>query len=279
MTLNDIRDILSKRDLALSKSLGQNFLHDQNQVRRIVAAAEAGPEDKILEIGPGLGPLTEGLLRSGAQVPAIEKDRRLFDFLQQKFAGLGRLQLFHDDALAYLKTHRAWGGWKLVSNLPYSAGSAMLVELAQAETPPERMVATLQIEVAQRLAAEAGSKHYGILSLTVQLALPLRGLVQNPPVLLFPGAGRGQRLRHPPAPAGSPAGTGTAPRFRHAGQTGFLAKAENDVQTPQTELARGPADGGLPRTGSLPAKSAPKPSPSNNSSAWSKSWAAPKHLR
>jgi 16S rRNA (adenine1518-N6/adenine1519-N6)-dimethyltransferase len=186
MTLTDIRDILSKRDLALSKSLGQNFLHDQNQVRRIVAAAEAGPGDKILEIGPGLGPLTEGLLGSGAQVLAIEKDRRLFDFLEQKFAGEGRLQLLHEDALDYLKTHRSWGGWKLVSNLPYSAGSPMLVELAQAETPPERLVATVQIEVAQRIAAEPGSKHYGILGLLLQLPCRCAGWFKIPPSCFFP---------------------------------------------------------------------------------------------
>src|ERR1039458_7999775 len=169
MTLTDIRAILSERDLKLSKSLGQNFLHDQTQVRRIMAAAEAGPDDKILEIGPGLGPLTEGLLESGAQVLAIEKDRRLFDFLQQKFAGASRLELMHADALDHLKTNRSWGGWKLVSNLPYSVGSSILVELAQAENPPERMVATLQIEVAARVTAEAGSKHYGILGLLLQL--------------------------------------------------------------------------------------------------------------
>ncbi len=186
MTLNDIRDILSQRDLALSKSLGQNFLHDQNQVRRIVAAAEAGPGDKILEIGPGLGPLTEGLLESGAQVLAIEKDRRLFDFLEQKFAGEGRLQLLHEDALAYLKTHRSWGGWKLVSNLPYSAGSPMLVELAQAETPPERLVATVQIEVAQRIAAGAGTKHSGVLGLLLQLHYRCAGWFKIPPSCFFP---------------------------------------------------------------------------------------------
>jgi 16S rRNA (adenine1518-N6/adenine1519-N6)-dimethyltransferase len=186
MTLNDIREVLSQRDLALSKSLGQNFLHDQNQVRRIVAAAEAGPEDKILEIGPGLGSLTEWLLASGAQVLAIEKDRRLFDFLEQKFAGQGRLQLLHEDALAHLKTHRAWGGWKLVSNLPYSSGSAMLVELAQAETPPERLVATVQIEVARRIAAVAGSKQFGLLSLLLQLHFQCAGWFPIPPTCFFP---------------------------------------------------------------------------------------------
>jgi 16S rRNA (adenine1518-N6/adenine1519-N6)-dimethyltransferase len=186
MTLSDIREILSERDLKLSKSLGQNFLHDQNQVRRIVAAAEAGPGDKILEIGPGLGPLTEALLQSGAEVLAIEKDRRLFDFLQQKFTVAPRLQLLHDDGLKYLKTHRSWDGWKLVSNLPYSVGSSILVELAQAENPPERMVATLQVEVAQRIAAVAGSEHYGILGLLLQLRYQCAGWFKIPPSCFFP---------------------------------------------------------------------------------------------
>jgi 16S rRNA (adenine1518-N6/adenine1519-N6)-dimethyltransferase len=186
MTLTDIREILSERDLQLSKSLGQNFLHDQNQVRRIVAAAQAGPEDKILEIGPGLGPLTESLLQRGCQVLAIEKDRRLFDFLQQKFAGASRLQLLHDDALDYLKTHRSWDGWKLVSNLPYSAASSILVELAQADNPPERMVATLQMEVAARITAGAGSRPYGILGLLLQLPFQPAGSFKIPPSCFFP---------------------------------------------------------------------------------------------
>ena len=186
MTLSDIRDVLYERELKLSKSLGQNFLHDQNQVRRILAAAEAGPGDKILEIGPGLGPLTEALLQKGCEVLAIEKDQRLFDFLQQKFAGAARLQLLRDDALDYLKTHRAWGGWKLVSNLPYSAGSSILVELAQADNPPERMAATLQVEVAARISAGAGSPHYGILGLLLQLRYQSAAGFRIPRSCFFP---------------------------------------------------------------------------------------------
>ena len=73
MTLTEMREILTSRDLQLTKSLGQNFLHDGNQLRRIVAAAELSAADKVLEIGPGLGPLTELLLASGANVLAIEK--------------------------------------------------------------------------------------------------------------------------------------------------------------------------------------------------------------
>ena len=107
MKLSQMREILSERDWQLSKSLGQSFLHDQNQVRRIVSAAEVAAGERILEIGPGLGPLTEALLARGGRVLAIEKDKRLFDFLAQKFAGASQLQLLHEDALHHVKEHRA----------------------------------------------------------------------------------------------------------------------------------------------------------------------------
>jgi 16S rRNA (adenine1518-N6/adenine1519-N6)-dimethyltransferase len=186
MKLSDIREILSERDLQLSKSLGQNFLHDQNQVRRIVAAAEVAEGEKILEIGPGLGPLTEVLLERGAQVLAIEKDKRLYDFMRENFAGNTLLQLVHDDALQYVKIHRAWESWKLVSNLPYSVASPILVELAQAERPPDRMVATLQVEVAQRIDAATDTEHYGILSLLLQLRYQSGGWFKIPASCFFP---------------------------------------------------------------------------------------------
>jgi 16S rRNA (adenine1518-N6/adenine1519-N6)-dimethyltransferase len=160
---------LAENDLKLTKSLGQNFLHDQNQLRRIVSAAEIGPADKILEIGPGLGPLTELLVAAAGEVLAIEKDKRLFDYLSQKFGAVNNLKLLHADALDYVKNHRRWRGWKLAANLPYSVASPLLVELASAEEPPERMTATLQWEVAQRIAAAAGSEHYGVLGLLLRL--------------------------------------------------------------------------------------------------------------
>ena len=75
MKLSDMREVLGARDIQLTKSLGQNFLHDQNQLRRIVDAAELTPQDRVLEIGPGLGPLTELLLSQSGHVLAIEKDR------------------------------------------------------------------------------------------------------------------------------------------------------------------------------------------------------------
>jgi 16S rRNA (adenine1518-N6/adenine1519-N6)-dimethyltransferase len=85
MTLTEMRSVLAKRDIQLTRSLGQNFLHDQNQLRKIVEAAEISATDKILEIGPGLGPLTELLLEKAGEVLAIETDARLVDFLCERF--------------------------------------------------------------------------------------------------------------------------------------------------------------------------------------------------
>jgi len=88
VTRTEMRDMLASREIQLTKSLGQNFLHDKNQLRRIVEAAELTKSDKVLEIGPGLGPLTELLLESTGHVLAIEKDARLVELLREKFSPL-----------------------------------------------------------------------------------------------------------------------------------------------------------------------------------------------
>src|SRR5215469_9633264 len=153
MKLNEMREILAARGIQLTKSLGQNFLHDQNQLRRIVDAAELTEADKVLEIGPGLGPLTEMLLANAGKVLAIEMDGRLAAILRERFQN-PKFELVQADALEFLKSSdRDWSNWKVVSNLPYSVASPILVELACGPRAPEKIVATLQWEVARRLAA------------------------------------------------------------------------------------------------------------------------------
>src|ERR1700689_2326879 len=115
MKLSEMREVLTRRDIQLTKSLGQNFLHDANQLKKIVEAAELSKADKVLEIGPGLGPLTELLLENAGEVLAIEMDRRLVEFLRERFQtltgpsatlshpmgegrGEGKFELLHDDA-------------------------------------------------------------------------------------------------------------------------------------------------------------------------------------
>ncbi|HEY2328770.1 MAG TPA: 16S rRNA (adenine(1518)-N(6)/adenine(1519)-N(6))-dimethyltransferase RsmA [Verrucomicrobiae bacterium] len=212
MKLSDMRDLLARRDIQLTKSLGQNFLHDANQLERIVAAAELTKADKVLEIGPGLGPLTELLVAKAGEVLAIEMDGRLVEFLAERF-GLESKEgmpdqnallsadakenngtnhpnnffLIHDDALAFLKREpRDWSDWKLVANLPYSVASPILVELAAGIRAPKMLVVTLQLEVAQRLMAPTDDDHYGILTLLVQLDFEPRGWFKIPPGCFFP---------------------------------------------------------------------------------------------
>ena len=187
MTLSQMKQILAERELRLTKSLGQNFLHDGNQLRRIVAAADLKASDQVLEIGPGLGPLTELLLARAGAVRAIEKDKRLVEFLEQHFAGADRLTLHHADALEFLRQEpRDWSDWKLVANLPYSVASPILVELARADGCPERLVVTLQREVAGRLVAKAGNKDYGLLTLLIQLRYEPQGSFRIPAGCFFP---------------------------------------------------------------------------------------------
>lgn len=181
-----MKQILAERGIQLTKSLGQNFLHDGNQLRRIAGAAKLRPGDLVLEIGAGLGPLTELLLADADKVLAIEKDRRLVEVLQERFRGHPKLQLERADALDYLRAQRDWGRWKMVSNLPYSVASPILVELAQAESGPGRIVATLQWEVVRRILAAAGEPEYGVLTLLLQLEYRPVDHFRIPPTCFHP---------------------------------------------------------------------------------------------
>jgi 16S rRNA (adenine1518-N6/adenine1519-N6)-dimethyltransferase len=186
MKLSEMKQVLEKDRIQLTKSLGQNFLHDANQLRKIVEAAELTKTDRVLEIGPGLGPLTEQLVERAGEVLAIEKDARLVNLLSARFRA-PNLQVVHDDALDFLRRGPCdWTNWKLVSNLPYSVASPILVELARSPQPPERMVATLQLEVAKRLMAACGDSEYGLLTLLIQLHYEPRGSHKIPASCFFP---------------------------------------------------------------------------------------------
>ena len=186
MKLSEMRQLLSERSIQLTKSLGQNFLHDGNQLRRITAAADLKPGDRVIEVGPGLGPLTE-LLLSQAPVLAIEKDRRLAELLRDRFVGRPGLQVVEADALDYVRHEsRDWSEWKLVSNLPYSIASPLLVEFAQMPEPPARITVTLQEEVAERLVAAPGNKTFGVLSLLIQVRYQAIDTFRIPRSCFFP---------------------------------------------------------------------------------------------
>ena len=187
MKLSEMREILDTRGIQLTKSLGQNFLHDRNQLERIADAGALGAEDQVLEIGPGLGPLTELLVARAGRVLAIEKDARLAAVLEERFARRPNLSVLRADALEVVRNReRDWSGWKLVANLPYSVASPILVELAQNPRRPERMVVTLQLEVVRRLVARAGAEDYGLLTLLVQLRYEPAEFFKVPRSCFFP---------------------------------------------------------------------------------------------
>ena len=187
MNLTEIKALLREHDIRLTRSLGQSFMHDGNQVARIADLAEVSSTDDVFEIGPGLGPLTEVLLERAKSVLAIEVDARLVDVLQKRFAGRSAFGLIHTDALAYVKTGDVdWREWKLVANLPFSVGSPILVELAQPGHGPRSMTVTLQKEVADRIAAPPGVKAYGVLTLLLRAAYELDGDFLIPANCYFP---------------------------------------------------------------------------------------------
>ncbi len=187
MNLSEIKAFLRDRDIQLTRSLGQNFMHDEASIARMVDLAEVCATDNVVEIGPGLGPLTEVLLQRAASVLAIEVDARLVEVLQLRFAETKGFGLIHTDALAYLRESEAdWSDWKLVANLPFSVGSPILVEFARPDFGPRSMTVTLQKEVADRIASQPGNKNYGVLTLLLQATYDLDGEFLIPADSYFP---------------------------------------------------------------------------------------------
>lgn len=168
MKLSEIGHTLREIRVAPVKTLGQNFLHDQNLARWMVEQAEISPDDLVLEIGPGLGAITGPALETGAPVLAIEKDGRLAGFLRSHFAERA-LQVIHGDALEFeVPQLFPRAPVKLLGNLPYYVSTQLLLHYLQQPSPITIAVLMLQKEVATRLSAAPRSKDYGILTLIVQ---------------------------------------------------------------------------------------------------------------
>jgi len=165
--------LMRKHNLRAKKGLGQHFLSDPNILRKIVAAADLEPDSTVLEIGPGLGSLTALLARTAGHVVAVELDQVMVNILQQEFAHLPNLTVVHGDILnlqpaAVLSqaTGKAPSSYVVVANLPYYITSAAIRHLLEADLPPSCLVLTIQLEVAQRIAAQPGSM--SLLAVSVQ---------------------------------------------------------------------------------------------------------------
>ena len=153
MKLSEMAATLREIGVSPVKSLGQNFLHDRNLARWVVDQAKINREDFIVEIGPGLGALTELALGQGAGVLAIEKDKRLVKFLRDKFQG-NALEIVHGDALEFdTRTLFTQPKVKLIGNLPYYISSQLLIKFLEYPSPISLWLFMLQKELARRLVA------------------------------------------------------------------------------------------------------------------------------
>ena len=162
----EIRALAEKLDIVPTKKLGQNFLHDPNTIRRIVAAAELDPTDRVLEVGPGLGSLTLGLVEAVGEVTAVEIDSRLAAQLPDTVAERApeyahRLRVVEKDALRVTDSD-VTEPTALVANLPYNVAVPVLLHLLETFPSIRRVLVMVQLEVADRLAAQPGSKVYGV---------------------------------------------------------------------------------------------------------------------
>jgi len=187
LTIKKLRSLLQKEGLHPSKKRGQNFLIDGNIRDRILDAAEIKTGDIIVEIGPGLGALTEGLLNRGAEVWAVEKDSGLHRVLKKRITSCD-LNLLWDDALKV--NWKEWlpgnGPFKLVANLPYNITSPLLLKLLENRHLFSQMIIMVQKEVGERFTAAPGSKDYGALTLKINYYARTQELFTVSPGSFYP---------------------------------------------------------------------------------------------
>ena len=188
--LPPLREVIAAHGLRAKKSLGQNFLLDLNLTARIARAAGDIAGADVLEVGPGPGGLTRGLLMEGARrVVAVEKDERCLPALAEiADAYPGRLEVIHGDAMAGGLLDRLAPPRKVCANLPYNVGTELLVRWLTMDWPPPWVTLTLmfQREVAERIVAEPGTKAYGRLSVLAQWRSTARIALTLPPEAFTP---------------------------------------------------------------------------------------------
>ena len=185
MVKAELKPLLERLGIAPSKRLGQNFLVDDQFRAKIIHEADPKPGQTILEIGPGLGAITRGLVASGADVTAIEFDRKIAEYLRTAVVPLG-LHLIEADACRVRYAELFPGDFRVISNLPYSTGTIVIAKLLDLEKPPADMLLMLQKEVAERFLAAPGTADYS--ALTVRIAAVYTGRIVRmvPPEVFYP---------------------------------------------------------------------------------------------
>lgn len=186
MTIKEIHQHLAGLGASPSRSLGQNFLFDQNLAKWIVSKLEIQPGDHVVEIGPGLGALTETLVETADSVTIIEKDDRLISWLRSRFES-SRVEVIHADAVGFDTRRLAGRGpLRIVGNLPYYVSTPLIERFADPVLAPRKLVFTLQKELADRLNAQPGTKAYGAMTLCLGRRWRVRSIKTLPPDVFYP---------------------------------------------------------------------------------------------
>lgn len=186
-----VKEIVSRYGFKFSKGLGQNFLIDGNILRKISEAGHIGPEDYVLEIGPGIGTLTEELALRAKKVVAIELDNRLFPILEETLGKYNNIEIVQGDVLEVdlekLIDEKLNGGpIKVVANLPYYVTTPIIGKLIEDNLNIESIIVMVQKEVAERMAANPGGKEYGSLSVFINFYSNPEIVVKVPKTVFMP---------------------------------------------------------------------------------------------
>lgn len=196
-----LRAVFSERGIRPRRRFGQNFLIDQNILRFIVNTAQVCADDIILEVGTGTGALTFFLAEKAQMVFSVEMDTGLFKLASEALQSCSNIRLINKDILSsknalepqvesellnYIKSLQRKSVLKVVSNLPYSISTPLIIKLLAGPLPIELMVLTLQRDIVNRLAAQPGTKDYGILSIAVQLSADIKIVKTLPPEVFWP---------------------------------------------------------------------------------------------
>jgi 16S rRNA (adenine1518-N6/adenine1519-N6)-dimethyltransferase len=186
-----IRYIMDKYGFRFSKSLGQNFLIDEGTVNRIVMNAEVGPGDVVLEVGPGIGVMTQVLAAHAEKVVAVEIDSSLLPVLAETLEGCHNVTVVHGDILevdvrALIAEHFGDRKPKVVANLPYYVTTPILMRFLEEQLPVSEIVVMIQKEVAERMTASPSTKAYGSLSIAVQYYCEAAVIQKVPPTVFMP---------------------------------------------------------------------------------------------
>ena len=186
--INEIRTIFGFRN---SKSLGQNFLTDKNIIDRIIEGSEIGPEDLVIEIGPGIGVITREAAAAAKKVVAVEIDEDLLPVLQYTLGDLNNVEVVNQDILktdlkALIKAQDFAGKVRVIGNLPYYITTPIIMKLLEEDIDCETITVMMQKEVADRLKAAPGKKECGAISLMVQYFADVKEIAKVPRTVFIP---------------------------------------------------------------------------------------------